>query len=147
MKRDVDLLLIFIHSLKTHISDCFKDIGKQMIKMPTNGEHVIFKNYEKSKVAICDTLKQNLSEPYTNKYQKHVPCSYDYKLVCVDGKFGKSFNSYLGKDAGKSFINSIIKEITFRSDVMKNTLTKKLMTKKGDEDFESSTEYFICDNV
>ena len=59
----------------------------------------------------------------------------------------KSFNSYLGKDAGKSFINSIIKEITFCSDVMKNTLTKKLMTKKGDEDFESSTEYFICDNV
>ena len=34
--------------LKTHISDCFKDIGKQMIKMTTNGEHVIFKNYEKN---------------------------------------------------------------------------------------------------
>ena len=34
--------------LKTHISDCFKDIGKQMIKMPTNGEHVILKNYKKN---------------------------------------------------------------------------------------------------
>ena len=24
---------------------------------------------------------------YMNKYQKHVACSYGYKLVCVDDKF------------------------------------------------------------
>ena len=31
--------------------------------------------------------KQNLSESYTKKYQKHVACIYGYKLVCVDDKF------------------------------------------------------------
>ena len=31
--------------------------------------------------------KQNPKEYYTNMYQKHVACSYDYKLVCVDDKF------------------------------------------------------------
>ena len=28
--------------------------------------------------------KQNLNELYKSKYQKHIACSYDYKLVCVD---------------------------------------------------------------
>ena len=38
-----------------------------------------------------DNGKQNLNESYTNKYQKHVACSYGYKLVCVDDKFSKPF--------------------------------------------------------
>ena len=36
-----------------------------------------------------DNGKQNPNESYTNKYQKHVACSYGYKLVCVDDKFSK----------------------------------------------------------
>ena len=27
------------------------------------------------------------SKQISNKYQKHVACSFDYKLVCVNGKF------------------------------------------------------------
>ena len=50
------------------------------------------------------------NESYNNKYQKHVACSYDYKLVCVDDKFSKSFKSYFGKDSVYNFISSIIKE-------------------------------------
>ena len=34
--------------------------------------------------------KQNPSESYTNKYQKHVAFSYGYKSVCVDDKLSKS---------------------------------------------------------
>ena len=34
-----------------------------------------------------DNGKQNPNESYTIKYQKHVACSYGYKLVCVDHKF------------------------------------------------------------
>ena len=33
-----------------------------------------------------DNEKQNPVEYHTNKYQKHVTCSYGYKLVCVDNK-------------------------------------------------------------
>ena len=39
-----------------------------------------------------DNEKQNLNESSTNKYQKHVACSYGYKLVCVDDKFSKPFS-------------------------------------------------------
>ena len=33
--------------------------------------------------------KQNPIEFYTNKYQKHVACSYGWKLACVDEKSSK----------------------------------------------------------
>ena len=38
-----------------------------------------------------DNRRQNPNESYTNKYQKHVACSYDYKLVCVNDKNVVSF--------------------------------------------------------
>ena len=38
-----------------------------------------------------DNGKQNTNESCTNKYQKHVSCSYGYKLVFVDYKFRKPF--------------------------------------------------------
>ena len=34
--------------------------------------------------------KQIPEEYYTNKYQKHIACSYGCKLVCVDDKFSKA---------------------------------------------------------
>ena len=40
-----------------------------------------------------DNGRQNPNESYTNKYQKHVVCSYAYKLVCVDDKFSKTVKS------------------------------------------------------
>ena len=43
-----------------------------------------------------DNRKPNPDESYTDK--DHVACSYGYKLVCVDNRFGKSFKSYLDED-------------------------------------------------
>ena len=57
-----------------------------------------------------DSEKQNPDEPYSNKYQKHVVCSYGYKLVCVDDRFSKPFKPYLDKDAIYNFISRVIKE-------------------------------------
>ena len=39
-----------------------------------------------------DNGMQNPNESYTDKYQKHVACSYGYKLVCIDNKFSKPLN-------------------------------------------------------
>ena len=63
--------------------------------------------------------KQNPNESFTNKYQKHVACSYSYKLVCVDDKFSKPFKSYLGKYTVYNFINTMIGESKCCSDAMK----------------------------
>ena len=125
--------------LKHHIKDYFKINGKQTIKMPKKGEYVKFKNFGRkikspfmlyvdfeSILVPEDNGKQNPNETYTNKYQKHVVCSYGYKLVYVDDKFSKSFKSYLGKDALYNFISSMTEESKYYNDVIKNILTKNL---------------------
>ena len=73
--------------------------------MPTNEEYVKFKNHGrkiKSPFMIYadfesilkpeNNEKQNPKESHTNKYQKHIACSYGYKLVYVDDKFSKPLN-------------------------------------------------------
>ena len=86
--------------LKNYIKDHFKINVKQKIMMLKKGRYVKFKNYErkiKSSFVIYADFESilvpkdngNLSqeESYTNKYQKHIACSYGYKLVHVDDKF------------------------------------------------------------
>ena len=71
-------------------------------------------------------MKANPEESYTNKYQKHIACSYAYKLVCVDDKFIKPFKTYLDKDVVRNFINNMIQENKYCSDVIIKHLTKNL---------------------
>ena len=66
---------------------------------------MIFADF-KSILVLEDDGKQNPNESYTNKYQKHIDCSYRYKLVCVDDKFNKPFKSYLGEDTIYNYTNS-----------------------------------------
>ena len=74
-----------------------------------------------------DNGKKNPKEFYTNKYQKHIACSYGYKLVCVDDKIDESFKTYLGKDSVYNFINNMIKESKYCSDVMKKHFSNELV--------------------
>ena len=55
-----------------------------------------------------DNGKQNPNQSYTNKYQKHVACSYGYKLLCLHDKLRKPFKSYLGEDSVYNFIGSMV---------------------------------------
>ena len=128
--------------------------------MPKKGEYVKFKNYERKKKSTFITYadfesilvpenndKQNPKGSYTNKYQKHIACSYGCKLVCVDDKCSKPFKTYLGEDAVYNFINSMIKESKYCSDMMKNKFKKELVMTKGDnENVENSFKCRICDN-
>ena len=92
--------------------------------------------------------KQNHEEFYKNISQKHVACSYDYKLVCTDDNFSYPFKSYLGKDAIYNFINSMIKESKYRNEMMNKHFNKELvMAKEDQEDFENCTNYWIFDSV
>ena len=66
--------------LKSHIKDCFKINGKQRILINGDFESILVPE---------NSRKQNPNESYTNKYQKHIACSYGYKLLCIDYKFGR----------------------------------------------------------
>ena len=49
---------------------------------------------------------------YSKKYQHHVPCSFAYKLVCVDDEFTKSIVVFKGENAAYEFTEE---EKQFRS--------------------------------
>ena len=84
-----------------------------------------------------DNRKQNPNEIYRNK---HVACSYGYKLARVNDKFNKPFKLYLRDNAACNFINSMVEESKYCSDVMRKYFSKELvMTKKDVADFENST--------
>ena len=121
------------------MKDCLKINGKQRIIMPKKGGYVRFKNYERKmksppiiypdfeSILVPEiNVKQNTEQPHTNKYQKDIAGSYDYKIVCVDDKFSKRFKTYLGEDKAYNFINNVIEENEYCNEVQKNILTKNL---------------------
>ena len=117
---------------KVILKTVLKLMSNKEIIMPKKGEYVKFKNYKrkiKSPFIIYadyesilipkNNGKQNPREFYKNKYQKHIAFSYGYKLVCIDEKFSKPFQTYFRKDAVYNFVNSLIKESKYCSDLMK----------------------------
>ena len=106
---------------------------------------IIYADFESISVSE-DNGNQNPHEPYTNKYQKHVAYSYEYKLICIDDKFSKPFKSYLGEYAVYNLL-AAIKESKYCGDIIKKHFNKELLiTKEDNEDFEDSTKCWICDN-
>ena len=104
--------------------------------MPKKGENVKFKSYESHRffadfeiiLVPQDNGKPNPEETYTNKYQKHIACSYGYKLYVYD-EFSKLFKTYLGEDAVYNFINSMIEENKYCSEVIRMHFSKELVMK------------------
>ena len=82
---------------------------------------------------------------YTKKYQDHVPCSFVYKVVCIDNKYSKKIYLCRGKNAANKFIKCIFKEYVCCKSVMKKHFNKNLvMTAEQNEKFERSNICWIC---
>ena len=86
--------------LLEHRKDCLRINGGQKVKLEKG--FIEFKNYSKQIAAPfkiyadfecllkgCDSRTNYDCFSYTSKYQGHIPCSFAYKLVCVDDKFSK----------------------------------------------------------
>ena len=88
---------------------------------------------------------ENYEGSYSKTYQDHVPCSFAYKLVCVDDKFSKSIVVFKGKNASYEFIEAILKEYEYRKKVMKKHFNKDLIMSEGEEEeFQLSNTRCIC---
>ena len=75
---------------------------------------------------------------------KHIACNYGYKLVCVNDTFSKSFKTYLGEEAVYNFINNMIEEGKYYTDMMKKHFNQeRVMTKEDNGDFRNSTKCWI----
>ena len=85
---------------------------------------------------------------YSKKYQDHIPCSFAYKLVCVDDDFTKPIVVFRGENAANEFIEAISKEFEYCKKVMKKHFNKDLiMSEEKEEQFQSSNISWICEKL
>ena len=94
-----------------HKETCLKINGKQAVKLRSGS--IKFKNHFKQlavpfKIYVdfeCNVKRvtssdRNNNASYNEKYQAHFPCSFLYKVVCVDDRFSKASCSLQRKKCG-----------------------------------------------
>ena len=85
---------------------------------------------------------------YTETYQDHIPCSFAYKVVCIDNKFGKEVVLYRGKNAVYMLIEPILNEYDYCKKMIKKHLNNNLfMSAEEEERFQLSNNCWICDKL
>ena len=108
-----------------HKENCLSINGKQSVKLE---EGIIkFKNYFKQipvhfKIYAdfeCNLKKVKCNEgSYTEKYQDHIPCSFAYKVACIDDKFTKLTIICRGKNAAYEVIKAVLEEYKYCKKIM-----------------------------
>ena len=83
---------------------------------------------------------------YSKKYQDHTPCSFVYKLVCVNDKFSKPIVVFRGENAIYEFIKVILKEHQYCKKVGKKHFNKNLIMSE-EEKFQSSSTCWISEKL
>ena len=103
----------------TKFENCFKQIP------------VPFKIYADFE---CNLKKVKCNEgSYTEKYQDHIPCSFAYKIVCIDDKFTKPIIIYRGENAAYEFIKAILEEYKYCKKIMEEYFNKNLIMTEEEE--------------
>ena len=148
--------------LNEHQKDCLLINRGRNVKLEKG--FIEFKNYSKQipipfkiyadfecLLKSVDIGVDNECFSYTRKYQDHIPCSFAYKVVCIDDKFSKDIVLYRGKNAVFKFIRSIrstfkdFKKSGYCRGVIKKHFNKNLvMTAEENEKFEMTNICWIC---
>ena len=117
-----------------HKEDCLSINGKQSVKLEKG--IITFENYFKQILVpfkIYPDFECNLRSvecyegSYTKKYEDHIPCSFAYKVVCIDDRFTKPIVVYRGENAAYEFIKAILKEYKYCRKVMNKHFNKNLI--------------------
>ena len=100
-----------------HKEDCLSingtqsvDVEEGIIKFENYSEQlpVSFKIYADFECNLQDTKIYEGS--CAKKYHDHVPCSYAYKIVCIDDRSSKPIVDYRGENGAYEFIKAILEE-------------------------------------
>ena len=85
---------------------------------------------------------------YSKKYQDHDPCSFAYKVVCIDDEFTKPIVVFRGENAAYEFIKAVLKEYEYCKKIMKKNFYENLiMSEKEEEQFQLSKTCWICEKL
>ena len=135
-----------------HKENCLSINGKQSVKLEKG--MIEFENYFKQipvpfKIYAdfeCNFKKVKCNEgSYTEKYQDHIPCSFAYKIVCIDDKFTKPTIIYRSENTAYEFIKAILEEYKYCKKIMEEYFNKNLiMTEEEENLFQKSNNCWIC---
>ena len=98
-----------------HKENCLSINGKQSVKLEKG--IIEFENYFKQipvpfKIYAdfeCNLKGVEIYEgSYSKKYQKHIPCSFAYKVVCINNRFNNAILVFRGKNAAYEIIKAIL---------------------------------------
>ena len=67
------------------------------------------------------------------KYQDHIPCSFAYKVVCIDDRFTKPIIIYRGENAAYEFIKAILEEYKYCKKIIEEYFNKNLIMNEEEE--------------
>ena len=83
---------------------------------------------------------------YTEKYQKHTPYSFSYKVVChYDKEYSGDLVIYRGEDPIGEFLKCMQVEVKNCQDVIKDHFKKPLkMSRRDESNFRKATRCHIC---
>ena len=139
-----------------HKEDCLSINGVQSVDVE-EGIILQFKNYSKQlsvPFKIYADFECNLqdTEIYedscTKKYHGHVPCSYAYKIVCIDDIFSTPIVVYRSKNAACEFIKAILKEYKYCKNIIKKHFNKNLIMSEEEEYLlQQSSSCWICRKI
>ena len=132
--------------------NCLSNNGKQSVKIEKG--IIELENYFKQipvpfKIHAdfeC-TLRgvESYEDSYTKKYQDHVPCSFAYKVVCIDDRFTKLIAVYRGENAAYEFIKAILKEYKYCRKIKDKHFNKNfIMSEKEEYLVQQSNDRWIC---
>ena len=141
--------------LVKHKEDCLSINGMQSVDLD---EGIIkFENYSKQlsvpfKIFVDFECNLKDTEIYegscTKKYHDHVPCSYAFKVVCIDNRFSKPIVIYRGENAAYEFIKAILKEYKYCKKVIKKHFNKYLIMSEEEEHlFQKNNSFLIYKKV
>ena len=128
--------------LTEHKKVCLSINGAQSVRFEKGTTK--FKNYFKQipvPFKIYADFECNLESvesyegSYSKKYQDHIPCSFAYKLICVDDKFIRLIVAFRDENATLKSIESILKEYEYCKEVMKKHFNKNLIMTEEEGQF------------
>ena len=123
-----------------HKENCLSINGKQSVKLEKG--IIKFENYFKQipvtfKIYAgfeCNLKSIKCNEgSYAEKYQHHIPCSFAYKIFCIDDRFTKPTIIYRRENVAYEFIKAILKEYKYCKEIMKEHFNKNLIMTEEEE--------------
>ena len=127
-----------------HKENCLIINGKQSVKLKSGSisfryyfkqlpaSFKIYADFECILKEVKNSDKNNGS--YTEKHQDHVPCSFAYKVVCIDNKYSKKVVLYRGKKMlFIGSLNQFLKSMIIVKKLCKKHFNKNLIMSAEEE--------------